>query len=139
MQTKNGQVSLKELQCKNLIKGETQNTKTKCGNDEGNIINIGYNVAEKNWITLIKVCYNSTVGNTLFSEHTLYGEVIKCKYAIICNIRLKVFLIKIMVNTNKNKIEFRYEILFNIFLVLLFNLMTSVVDYIKVFFLCQNN
>lgn len=84
-------VLLKELQCKNLIKGEIQNTNSKCGNAEGNIINIGYNVGVNNWITLIKVCYNSTIGNTLFSEHTLYGDVIKCKYAINLYFLIKMY------------------------------------------------
>ncbi|KAF2895398.1 hypothetical protein ILUMI_10778 [Ignelater luminosus] len=74
----NIQYPFNQLQCSAPAKGSIAFTNTRCGNNRGKIINIGYKIPDNNnWITLIEVCYDSNEGNALYSQHVLYGEAIK--------------------------------------------------------------
>lgn len=73
-------VNYDELQCKKNVGSSVRNTRTRCGNGEGYIKEIGYQVTTKGWSILIKVCYDDDRGATLYSEHNLYGYEIKCKF-----------------------------------------------------------
>lgn len=69
-----------KFQCKYTAKGTVKKSKKQCGNEQGHIIHIGYQVVKKEWTSLIDVCYSDNKGITLYSEHTLYGASIKGKY-----------------------------------------------------------
>ncbi|XP_031333972.1 uncharacterized protein LOC116163985 [Photinus pyralis] len=62
------------INCKSYVKAGISVTRTKCGRNLGNIINIGYQVSKKQFLTLITTCYDSSNGNALYANHTVYGQ-----------------------------------------------------------------
>ncbi|XP_066149550.1 uncharacterized protein [Euwallacea fornicatus] len=68
-----------EIQCKNAVRGEVRNTKTKCGThaQEGVVFRIGYPPSRTDWLTLISICYIPENGNTLYTRHVIHGKEIK--------------------------------------------------------------
>ncbi|CAG9766898.1 unnamed protein product [Ceutorhynchus assimilis] len=66
-----------QIQCKRIVKGSVRSINETCGNNEGIIHQIGYPVTKCDWVTLITLCYQPKIGNTLFSQHTLHGREIK--------------------------------------------------------------
>nr|QNH88357.1 double-stranded ribonuclease 1 [Diabrotica virgifera virgifera] len=60
--------------CSKSIRGQVQKTKEKCGNRNGEIINIGYKVTKRYFKPLISVCYDEKNGKALYSQHVIHGE-----------------------------------------------------------------
>lgn len=73
------QYNFDELQCTSPIKAEVQPTKSRCAQNRGKLINIGFKPSGNNWLQLIQVCYDEEIGSTLYTEHILNGDAINCK------------------------------------------------------------
>lgn len=68
--------------CKKVIHGDVKATNRHCGGGRGNVIQIGYQITKKEWITLIEVCYNEVEGSTLYTQHYIFGNTVRGKLSI---------------------------------------------------------
>lgn len=64
-------------ECNGNIRGKALDTVQSCGNGEGVIIKIGYEVNP--FLELYHVCYNSSKSAAIYSAHVLYGESLNTK------------------------------------------------------------
>lgn len=62
------------INCKSYVKASVSVTRKKCGQNLGNIINIGYQVSKRQFLTLITTCFDVDGGNALYANHTVHGE-----------------------------------------------------------------
>uniref|UniRef100_A0A6P7FKA2 Uncharacterized protein LOC114328842 isoform X1 n=1 Tax=Diabrotica virgifera virgifera TaxID=50390 RepID=A0A6P7FKA2_DIAVI len=63
--------------CKNQVVGELQKTEDTCGNKNGRLFNIGYQITPEDFVTLIKVCYDEYLALPLYAVHTIFGKEIE--------------------------------------------------------------
>ncbi|XP_018564211.1 uncharacterized protein LOC108905712 [Anoplophora glabripennis] len=66
-----------DLRCNKDIRGDIRKTRTICANGWGYITEIGYQIKNNDWFTLIEVCYDDDNGVTFYTAHNLYGNEIK--------------------------------------------------------------
>lgn len=72
-------LSFYDLKCKKIAKASIKQLSTSCGDGKGSLINIGYSIGSKTWLTLFQVCYDKSKGRSLYAVHTIDGDNIKCQ------------------------------------------------------------
>lgn len=67
------------MRCSKVVHASVTNVRSRCGG-KGNTLLIGYSFDQTEEILpLIHVCYDEKEGKTLFTQHMLYGNELKCK------------------------------------------------------------
>lgn len=71
--------NFEDIQCKHIVRGDVRATDEQCDSSGGKIYLIGYPPTRNDWVTLITVCYNNDVGQTLYTKHQISGKEIECE------------------------------------------------------------
>jgi hypothetical protein len=69
-------------ECKHPVNGDIINRNVKCGNNNGILLNIGFQLSDgKGFVNYIDVCYNKTRASPVYTKHVIYGGAIKGFYS----------------------------------------------------------
>uniref|UniRef100_A0A182KAQ0 DNA/RNA non-specific endonuclease/pyrophosphatase/phosphodiesterase domain-containing protein n=1 Tax=Anopheles christyi TaxID=43041 RepID=A0A182KAQ0_9DIPT len=69
-------VSFSELSCSSAVSAAIQPSNMSCGNGEGRIYNIGFEVKDKYFVNYFQVCYNLPKSSAIYSKHQILGKAI---------------------------------------------------------------
>lgn len=86
----NQDMDFDEVVCKKIIRGTVLRTNKRCGDNEGRILKIGYQLPKKQFLSLTEVCYDNSTGNIFYTQHLLEGSSIKCKSCFISKKNIKI-------------------------------------------------
>lgn len=65
-------------ECKHQITGDIQNTNTLCGNNDGILLKIGFQLTDgKGFVNFFDACYNKSRASAVYTKHIVYGRAIK--------------------------------------------------------------